>query len=167
MEDELEKKQKMYSKKWEYATEIKTKFVPKISKKKEAEMKERGESLNWLEKIRRNKMVRSGEGCKNDGKDNLDKLHKYIAELRAKGMVKNDDYRTLEMTPQPHSVRYKNYLKDLRDSGTSVATARPKYQSIDYSSLAEKDAERTKFDALQKEASALRREQYLSNLKSG
>ena len=36
VEDELEKKQKMYNKKWEYATEIKTKFIPKISKKKEA-----------------------------------------------------------------------------------------------------------------------------------
>ena len=71
--------------------------------------------------------------------------------MRAKGKVKDDvDYRTLEMTPQPHSVRYKNYLLDLRDSGTSMTTSRPKYKSIDYSSLAEKDVEKTKFEALQK-----------------
>ena len=46
--------------------------------------------------MRKNKRVRSGEGCKNDGKDNLEKLHKYVGELRAKGKIKKEpDYRSL------------------------------------------------------------------------
>ena len=66
--------------------------------------------------------------------------------MKAKGLIKNS-YRTLEMTPPP--ARYKNYLQEIRDSGTAV-TYRPKYRSIDYSSLAEEDAEKTKFNAIQK-----------------
>ena len=63
--------------------------MPKVSQAKRKEIQEREKEMDWLDKIRKNKRVLSGEGCKNDGKDNLHKLHQYIAELKAKGMVKN------------------------------------------------------------------------------
>ena len=44
----------------EYATQIKTKFAPKISHAKRMEIQKREEEFSLLQKIRNNKRVRSG-----------------------------------------------------------------------------------------------------------
>lgn len=90
--------------------------------------------------------IRNGDRSKIDGKDNLNKLHQYLASLKAKGLIKGIEHRTVETTPQPKSSRYKNYLSELRDSGTSNSE-RIRHKSIDYISLAEQDAEKIKFNA--------------------
>ena len=68
------------------------------------------EQLAWLEKVRVNKSLNI-ETYKKDGKDNLEKLHKYIAENRAKGRIKSiDASRTVDTSPNSSKIRYKNYL---------------------------------------------------------
>lgn len=76
------------------------------------------------------------DSYKKDGRDNLEKLHKYIAELKAKGKIRSPSAsRTIDTTPATNSARYKNYLHELRDSGTSMAVRTSRAQSIDYGSL--------------------------------
>ena len=84
-DDPLEKKTEMYNKRWEYSTEIKTKFPPKVSKSKRKELKEMMEHEKINEK---NKKRYSSIDPRVDGNKNLDRLHKYIAELKAKGKVR-------------------------------------------------------------------------------
>lgn len=67
----------MYTKRLDYSNEIKTKFVPKVDLKKKEEMAKKIEELSWLEKVRVNQSTNI-DAYKKDGKDNLEKLHKYI-----------------------------------------------------------------------------------------
>lgn len=99
----------MYDRRLEYSNEIKTKFIPKIDFKKRQELIKKSEQLNWVQKVRINKSMHM-DTYKKDGKDNLDKLHKYIAELKAKGKILTSTARTIQSSPQTNSARYKNYL---------------------------------------------------------
>ena len=74
----------MYTKKLEYATVVKSKFVPKIDQKKKEELQM---LINDLRpKIKDDKLV--AEKTKMEGYRNLEKLHQLMGEMRAKGKLK-------------------------------------------------------------------------------
>lgn len=66
----------MYNKRWEYSTEIKTKFAPKVSIEKKRQLRQILESEKWVEK---NKNKVSEDGAKIDGMNNLDQVHRLVA----------------------------------------------------------------------------------------
>lgn len=76
----------------------------------------------------------------------------------------------MESSPQAHKARYKNYLHELRESGTSSSQVKSSrtHHTIDYGSLlsSSEDAERFKYDLKKKEEVTSRREQYVANLGS-
>ena len=88
-----------------------------MSIQKQRELNER------IEKEKTKKRITT-DGHK-DGKNNLDKLHRYIAQLKSEGKIKESHRSIEEPLTKP---QYKNYLREL-------STEKSGRHSIDYGCL--------------------------------
>ena len=107
------------------------------------------ERLEEDKKKERNRKRNSADGCKIDGNSNLQKVHKYVADLKARGKVKKSE--TVEVKKE-YVPRYKNYLRDrpgdpeeIRHSLDLGSLKRPQYATIEVRKRQQNTFRRSKY----------------------